>query len=69
MNEWYHRYAREHHQELIRIAQTERSLRHTRQRFPGLRDRLLYLAGDLLINLGNKLKSGSSLHKCAQEGV
>ncbi len=69
MNEWYYRYAHEHHQELIRMAQTERAIRYLYWHSPGWRDRLLFALGDLLVALGNRLKSGSSLDECAQEGV
>jgi hypothetical protein len=69
MNEWDYWFAREHHQRLINEAQTERALRQIRPRSPAWRDRLLLLSGDLLITLGNKLKSGSSLYKYTQEGV
>ena len=52
----YYDLVRQHHQDLIRIAQESRLIRNGKRRSPSAWDYLLVRCGDLLIALGQRLK-------------
>jgi hypothetical protein len=52
----YYSFVREHHQDLIRIAQESRLIQGVRRGMPSAWDYLLARCGDLLISLGQRLK-------------
>ncbi len=52
-------FAREHQQELLAEAQVERSLAFLREDRPDLRDRILIVAGNWMIALGQRLHNAT----------
>jgi len=52
----YYDFVRQHHQDLLKIAQVSRLTRREKRRLPSAWDSFLVRCGDLLISLGQDLK-------------
>jgi len=52
-----HSFYENHHRELLKVVEEERLVRGTAERSPSRLDHLLDWSGDLLISLGQRLKS------------
>jgi hypothetical protein len=68
MNEMNLIYVKEHHRNLVRIAQQEHLLKSLREHNPGLLDHALLGAGNLLVAWGERLRRGSAITQGKMSG-